>query len=125
PYLLAAELEAREPPDDNVLAHPCNRFVDQFPNRLARVPNVGLVEQRHVAVARLLLCADATRVGRRDLHGDFTRKRAEIVGAGNEVGLAVELDHGANPPRMDVAVDQPLARFAAGPLRRLRQTALL
>jgi len=70
PCLLAAKLEAREAPDDDVLAHPGNRLVQQLLDGLARVANVRLIEQRHVAVARFLFRADPTRISAKEESAD-------------------------------------------------------
>ena len=57
---------------------------------------------------------DVTRVHRRDLHRDLARQRLEVRRAGDEVGLAVELDHrGDAATGVDVGLDHALERRAA------------
>ena len=70
-----------------------------------------------VAVLRRLglLRADASRIGRCDLHRDLTSERLEVVRPRHEVCLAVELDHRADTAGVDVAVDDALAGLAARP----------
>src|SRR5579885_3413800 len=103
--LLAPQLEASEPTDDDVLAKGGDVLLDQVADRLATVADIGLVEQRRalavgalVAVARL--CRHPTGIHRRDLHCDLVRQLAELRVARDEVRLAVQLD-------------QPLPRLAA------------
>src|SRR4051794_9753765 len=113
----AAELETGDPTDHDVLAQLGDGFVQQVLDRLAWIANVLLIEQRHVtfaAVLRWLGAADAARVRGGDLHGDLARERLEVVRACDEVGFAVDLNHGADAPGVDVAVDQALAGLTAG-----------
>ncbi len=66
-----------------------------------------------------------TRVGRGDLQREFLDEGLEVVGARDEVGLAVHLDEHADlAAQVDVGADQALAGGAAGLLRRLREAAL-
>ena len=54
-----------------------------------------------------------------DLHGEVADELLELVGAGHEVGLAVDLDQHADAAAgVDVAGDEALAGVAAGLLRR-------
>ena len=62
------------------------------------------------------------RAQRDDLDGQVLDELLELLVAGDEVGLAVDLDERAEPAaRVDVAADQALAGVAAGLLGRLRR----
>ncbi len=55
-----------------------------------------------------------------DLDGDLVGELLELLGPGDEVGLAVDLDEDADPATgVDVALNEPLAGFPPGPLGRL------
>src|SRR5579875_1325004 len=61
----------------------------------------------------------------RNMHGDVAREFAELRIAGNEVGLAVDLDEHADlSAGMDIAGDQPFVGHALRLLLRLRGAAL-
>ena len=65
------------------------------------------------------------RAGGGDLQRQLLEQRLEVVGARDEVGLAVELDEDADLAALvDVGADQALARCAAGLLGGLREPAL-
>src|SRR6185503_19343351 len=130
--LVLAETEAREAPDDDVLAGLRTRFLDQVADRLLVVLDVRLLEQAHLGeelvdlpvddlvedvgrlvlafelggedrtlardpVGRHVLAAHVVGAGGRDLHGEITHPRSELRRAGDEVGLAVDLDQHAHP----------------------------
>src|SRR5215207_4854664 len=60
---------------------------------------------------------DARRAG--DVDRNLTREVLEVVVASDEVGLALDLDHDADPPgRVDVRGDDSLGGRATGALRR-------
>src|SRR5262245_91843 len=114
-----AELEARVAPHHDVLAELADRLVDQTLDRLARIADIRLLEQRGLVrgqvVGDVLLGPDVLRVGRGDLHRDLVRQLLEVVAPGHEVGLAVHLDDDADPPAgVDVRVHHALRRVAAG-----------
>ena len=76
---------------------------------------------------RDVFLADELRIGRGHLHGEVFHQLLEIVGAGHEVGLAVDLDqHAELRAGVNVAADHalPVARaafFAADVMPRLRR----
>src|SRR5262249_49886012 len=47
-----------------------------------------------------------------DLHGQVVGQLFELLRPGDEVGLAVDLDDGADPAGVDVALNQPLGGHA-------------
>ena len=56
-----------------------------------------------------------TGAKRDDLHGEVAHELLEVLGAGHEVGLAVDLDQHADAAAgVDVGGDEPLACLAAG-----------
>ena len=62
-----------------------------------------------------VFAADELRVGRGDLHGDVVHQFLELVGAGHEVGFAVDFDHHAElRAGVDVAADDALLGGAGG-----------
>ena len=64
-------------------------------------------------------------LGRRDVHRDVAHQLLELVGAGHEVGLAVDLDQDADlAAAVDVGADRAFGRDPAGLLGR-RGEALL
>ena len=72
-----------------------------------------------------LLAAHEARVGGGDVHGDVAHQRLELVGAGHEVGLAVDLDQHADlAAGVDVGADHALGGDAAGLLGGARQALL-
>src|SRR5690606_17716704 len=114
---------AREAPHDDVLARLRRHLGDQLPDRLVRITDVGLLEERVLLVELLelalddlvpeilglalvldLLLEDRTltldhilgdpvlryreRVRRGDVHGDVLDEFLEILGPGDEIGLA-------------------------------------
>ena len=65
------------------------------------------------------------RLERHDLDGQVLDELLELLVAGDEVRLAVDLDERAEPAaRVDVGADQALAGVAAGLLGRLGDAAL-
>ena len=65
-------------------------------------------------VGRHVLAADVPRIGGRDVQRQLLHERLEVVGARDEVGLAVHLDEHADlAAHVDVAADDALARGAA------------
>ena len=70
-------------------------------------------------VRREFLASEEPGRGRaRDVQRDVLHQLAELVGVGDEVGLAVDLDEDAHGVvEVDVAVDEPLIGGAAGALR--------
>ena len=69
--------------------------------------------------------ARVLRVGGRDLQGNFLEQGLEVVGARDEVRLAVELDEHADlAAHVDVGADEALTGGAAGLLRGLREAPL-
>src|ERR1044072_803061 len=69
-----------------------------------------------------LLAAHEARVGGGDVHGDVAHQLLEVVGAGDEGGLAVDLDEHADlAAGVDVGADGPLGGDAAGLLGGARQ----
>ena len=86
---------------------------------------------RHVSstgpsrIGRQLLLRHGQRADRRDLHRQFADEGAEVVRAGDEVRLAVDLDHRSYPSAgVDVALYQPLLRRAVGLLLSHGETPL-
>ncbi len=66
-----------------------------------------------------ILEREAERVHRRDLHGDVAGELLEGIGAGDEVGLALELDEGADAAlAVDVGLDDAFAGLAIRALGR-------
>ena len=62
---------------------------------------------------------DVLRAQAGDLDRQVLDELLELLGAGDEVGLAVDLDEHADPAAgVDVAADEALADVAVGPLRR-------
>src|SRR3712207_2371738 len=148
------ELVPDEAPDNDVLADPLDRVLQEVPDRLVGLLDVGLGEQgllglplAHPALDNLglyllglahlgdllvddlaLLLAGLGRdvLGRHDerLHGGNVQRHVadeplEVVGAGNEVRLAVDLDEHAHAPvEVDVGVDEALGRLAGALLGR-------
>ena len=114
----------------DVLAQLCDGLADQFLDGDLRIADEGLLIQTYrlgglLAITELrfeprprLIWHRAgphiTRVHRRDLHRDLARQGLEVRGAGDEVGLAVELDHrGDAATGVDVCLDHALERRAA------------
>src|SRR6266550_4077606 len=82
-----AQLEPLEPPNADVLSRCGSDPGNELADGLRRVTDVGLLEE----VLQVL------RIHRRDLHRDLLRELAEVRVARDEVGLARELDHRADP----------------------------
>ena len=62
-----------------------------------------------------VLAANVARVGSGDVHGDVAEQLLEVRGAGDEVGLAVELDEDADlSAGVDVGSDRALVGGARG-----------
>jgi hypothetical protein len=62
-----------------------------------------------------LFAADGAGIGGGDVHGDVAHQLLELLGAGYEVGLAVDLDEHADlAVGVDVGADGPLGGDAAG-----------
>ena len=69
--------------------------------------------------------ADVARVDRGDVHGDVAEQLLEVFGAGDEVGLAVELEEYADlAAGVDVGADCALVGGARGLLGSRRHAAL-
>ena len=79
-----------------------------------------LLEDPELALAvfcRDLVLGHVERAGRSHVQGDVPREVAEVVVAGHEVGLAVDLhQHADLAPGMDVALDDALGRGALAAL---------
>ena len=77
------------------------------------------------SVGRDPVDVDVQRREAGDLHGEVADELLELVGAGHEVGLAVDLDEHADAAAgVDVARDEALARLAAGLLGGRREALL-
>ena len=75
--------------------------------------------------AGMLACVDVQRGEAGDLDGEVADELLELVGASDEVGLAVDLDeHADAAARVDVARDEALAGVAARLLGRGGQALL-
>src|SRR5690606_14494690 len=95
--------------------------------RLARVLHLRAVDSALLLehVGRHVFAAGPRGVGRGHLQGDLLQERLEVLGARDEVGLAVEFDEHADlAPGVDVGANQSFTGGAAGLLRRLRQATL-
>ena len=58
---------------------------------------------------------DVARVQRGDMHGDIVRKLDERIGAGHEIGFAIQFDeHTDFSAGVDVAADEAFGGFASG-----------
>ena len=83
-----------------------------------------LLEDAQLGLLRVLgdlLLGDVERVGRRDLQGNLARELLEVVVAGDEVGLAVDLhEHADLAGRVDVRRDRAFAGGALAALGGLR-----
>src|SRR3990172_8036743 len=129
--LLLAKLESREPPDADVLPRRGDSLLHKVLDGLRGVLDERLLHEhrflgRALGVGRELVLGDGE--GRRDagdLHGDVVDQRLEGIGAGHEVGLAVDFDDNADAAaRVDVGVDDPLAGLASGLLVSPRHALL-
>jgi len=59
--------------------------------------------------ARHLLPRDVNWIRCGDLHGDVLHELLEVLGAGDKVGLAIDLDQHADlAARVDIRMDQPI-----------------
>src|SRR5512144_542753 len=88
--------------------------------RLAAVRRLGHVDAALLLehLGRHLLTPNVARVGGRDLHRQLLHQVLEVVGARDEVGLAVHLDEHADlAAGMDVRRDDAVGGGAAGALR--------
>src|SRR5437879_5995077 len=111
-----AQLEPLEPSNADILSRRGSDPGNELADGLRRVADVGLLEE----VLQVL------RIHRRDLHRDLPRELAEVRVARDEVGLARELDHRADPATgVDVRLDDALLGLAVGLLLGLRQASLL
>ena len=94
-----------------------------LPSRSARPRRISrsCVER----LAGHVLFADVLGVGGGDVHGDIVHQLLEIVGAGHEIGLAVDFHQDAElAAGVDVAADQALLGDARGLLVRGRDATL-
>src|SRR5579884_2326495 len=129
-WQILPHLEAGEAADDDVLPELGDLALDDVPDGAARVLDELLIQQadgfqcvlaaavlalqRRLLARRNLVGRDVAGRGSGDLHGEVVRQRAEIGRAGDEVGLAVELDHGADATAaVDVRLDDALLGGAA------------
>src|SRR5579875_1049767 len=72
-----------------------------------------------------VLAPNAARIGRRDLHREFTQQSLKFRRFGNEVGFAVELEqHAELAAGMDVRADRAFRGDPAGALRCRGDTLL-
>src|SRR2546428_6368996 len=111
-----AQLEPLEPPNADVLSRCGSDAGNELADGLRRVADVGLLEE----------ALQVFRIHRRDLHRYLLRELAEVRVARDEVGLARELDHRADPAaRVHVCLDHALLGLAVGLLLGLRQATLL
>src|SRR6476659_129783 len=117
--LLLAEFEASEAADADVLAGLRDRFLYQLLDGLRAVADERLLHQHGLFDAAInagreifLGNGDGGRDAG-DLHRDVVRERLEGIGAGDEVGLAVDFDdHTYAPAGVDVRLDEALGRLA-------------
>ena len=118
---MSAKLKPRDTPNHDVFADPRDRFVEQVLHGLARIANIGLIEQRHIAITRPIVAADAGRVGCRDLHRDLgldrTRRAGEVPASlvpGDRVVVAT-LEQEGSVVAIDDAAGEAVVQI--GPMR--------
>jgi hypothetical protein len=109
---LVEEHDLAEPLLDATLGHALAHVLALVLGLLDEDPHLGLARLGgHVGLAQVL------RGGRRDVEGHVARELAEVVVAGHEVGLAVDLhEHADLAVRVDVALHDALRRHALATL---------
>jgi len=118
----APQFEAGEPAHADVLARLADGLGDHVLDGDGFVADEGLEEEAELlgvafCVVGDLLGGEVVGVGSRHLEGDVLNELAEVVGAGDEVGLAVDLDDGAEAAVVvEVGVDEALGGGAFGAL---------
>ena len=116
--LARLQREARDAAQDDALAHRGDRLGHHVGDRLAATD----LDSREVEVGRGLQAVDfgAPRERAQQLLGELL----ELRGLGNEVGLAVELDHHAFGRAHETGEDDALRGDLAGALGRGREALL-
>src|SRR5262245_13287076 len=103
----------REAPDAHVLSHARRYFAHEITDRARGVADPRLLEQRCLGLERIRWCG-------RNLLGHVAHQRTKVLGARDEVRLAVHLHERPDPGVvMDVAADLTFAGETRGSLRRL------
>ena len=93
-----------------------------MPSSRARARWISFLFERR---RRHVFLADELRIGGGDVHRDVAHQFLKIVGAGHEIGLAVDFhQHAQLRAGMDVGTDQALLRGARGLLAGGRDAAL-
>src|SRR3990172_3375345 len=117
---LAPELEAGEALDADVFTGLGDRVLDQLLYRLRFVLDERLLQQADflwvvLAARRDIVFRDVEGAGAGDMEGDLLREALEVIGAGHEVGLAVQLNKRPQAPVvMHIDLDHAFGSRALG-----------